>query len=141
MNTQEEDRIVAATEPVELLRAIEPRHHERIERLLGELRHEAYGEDPRALCAAWARLDRELQAHLCDEESYILPEFARAHPDDARAILADHAELRRLVAAIGVDVELHAVRAPTIEELAERLQQHARREDAVMYPWAMSHLV
>jgi hypothetical protein len=123
-----------------LSRAIEPHHHGRIEELLNELHNESYGEDPRELCAAWSRFDRELQAHLRDEETYILPAFSDANPDEARAILAEHAEIRRLTVELGIHTELHAIRAQTIEQLLARLREHAQREDAVMYPWAASHL-
>jgi hypothetical protein len=124
-----------------MLRAIAPQHHERIAELLADLRHDTYGDDPRALSQAWARFDGQLQAHLRDEETYILPAFSEASPDEARAILAEHAEIRRLATQLGVDLELHAIRAPTIEKLLERLRAHAQREDAVMYPWATSRLI
>jgi hypothetical protein len=134
-----EERMLSS-ESSSLLRALEPQHHERIEELLRELRNESYGDDPRALCAAWARFDRALQAHLHDEEAYILPAFSDANPDEARALLAEHAEIRRLTVELGIHVELHAIRAQTIEQLLARLRAHAEREDAVMYRWAASHL-
>jgi hypothetical protein len=140
MNPNEEQSMLSQ-ESLGLLRTIEPHHHERIEQLLDRLAHESYGDDPRALCDAWAQLDRALEAHFRDEEAYVLPAFADANPGEARALLAEHAAIRRLAAELGVDVELHAIRADTIGQLRQRLRAHAEREDAIMYPWATGHLV
>jgi hypothetical protein len=138
VNVEEEGMLAQASG---LLHAIEPHHHEHIGRLLDVLRRDAEGRDPQALDESWARFDRELQAHLRDEETYILPAFSQAHPDESRAILIDHAQIRRLAGEIALELARHAVSARTLEALRERLRAHATEEDAVMYPWAASQLV
>jgi Hemerythrin HHE cation binding domain len=116
-----------------------PRHHERLESLLEDLKVLSHGDDSRALCLCWAAFDRELGDHLRAEEEHLLPEFAHEHPLEARGLLIEHAEIRGLVAELGVTVELHLLRADVADRLIELLRAHARREDAMLYPWAMNH--
>jgi hemerythrin-like domain-containing protein len=117
-----------------------PDHHRQIEQLLDELKTLSRGDDSRALCAAWARFDRALEDHMRAEEEHLLPAFFDAHPVEARELLRDHAEIRRLVSELGVTVELHQLRADLADRLIERLREHARREDRSLYPWAARHL-
>jgi hypothetical protein len=120
--------------------AIAPNHHEGIEQRLLDLGHESYGEDSRALCECWARFERELQEHFCDEQIYLFPAFSQAHPEEARPLLAEHAQIRQLVTELGIGVELHNVRAERIEKLLVMLRAHSQREDELLYPWALRHL-
>jgi hypothetical protein len=114
-----------------------PNHHVGIEKLLEELKEQAHSDNPRELGACWSRFEHALQMHLADEEEHILPRFAEADPVEARAILADHAEIRRLLLELGVGIDLHLLRANVADQLLDRLRAHARREDAGMYPWAL----
>jgi hypothetical protein len=70
------------------------------------------------------------------EEVVILHGYAADDPEAAAAIRDEHTELRRLLLQVGVEVELHVVRLPTLQ----RLRAHAAREDVGMYPWAQLHL-
>ncbi len=117
-----------------------PDHHRRLDALLDELRATARADDPRALCACWSRFAGELAAHLAAEEEHLIPAFAIAQPDEARALLREHAEIRKLVDELGVGVDLHLLRVPTFDRLVERLRAHARREDALFYPWMVKHV-
>jgi hemerythrin-like domain-containing protein len=117
-----------------------PEHHLRLERLLDEVRALARGDDHRAFCLGWARFEHELGAHLRAEERHLLPAFSEHYPVEAKALLAEHDELRRLVEQLAVDAELHLLRAERANQLIERLRAHAKREDALLYTWASRHL-
>lgn len=99
-----------------------------------------YQGDPRELISQYRRFERSTLEHLAAEEELILPAYADEDPGDARALYDDHVQLRQLLFRIGVEVELHVVRADTVKRMIAELSAHAAREDAAMYPWAQVHL-
>jgi len=111
-------------------------HHraldEQLERLIAEAQR-LHGE---ALRACWSRFEAELLRHLDYEEAAILPAFARRHADEARAIRNEHARIRAALLDLGVSLDLHALRCEAVKDFASQLRAHARREDALLYPWA-----
>ena len=70
------------------------------------------------------------------EERELLPLVEAAHPLEVARTLAEHAQIRQLVAELGVAIELHTARQPAIEGLIELLREHALREDHVLYEFA-----
>ena len=74
------------------------------------------------------------------EEDAILPAYTKRYPEDAQAIYRSHQELRRQLFRLGVEVELHEVRAETLEQLVQSLRSHSAHEDRGMYPWARAQL-
>jgi hemerythrin-like domain-containing protein len=72
--------------------------------------------------------------HFRVEEKVLLPAYARHRPPDEPAVvrvLTDHVDLRRRAA------EMEASRAPSltdVHELGERLAQHIRHEERVLFP-------
>ena len=115
-------------------------HHRAMEAACTELLGHTYADEPFELVAEYRRFEREVRAHLAAEEDLLLPRYAQHAPDDARKLLDDHEELRRLLYRIGVDVELHIVRAATVDQLVARLRAHAAHEDAGLYAWAAGGL-
>ena len=118
--------------PAELLRA----HHHDVERACLELKREMYGDDRLALIAAWRRFEERITAHMVAEEELLLDAYGREQPDDARAIRAEHARLRSVLTPLGVECELHLIRASTLERLLAFLRMHAEHEDRGLYAWA-----
>ena len=116
-----------------------PEHHRRIEALLEELRERARVDDAPGLHAFWSRFERELTAHLDEEERTILLAFAQEHPTEARTIFDEHRQIRKLVEELGVAADLHLVDPDIADDLAARLRAHAEREDRLLYPWAARH--
>jgi hypothetical protein len=116
------------------------RHHAYLGALLKQLERETYSEDGRALYFCWAVFERELERHFGEEEARLLPSFAHAYPGEARAILAEHGELRRLAEDLGTCVELHSLRAPQVARFIQRFERHVRREEALMSPWSLGDL-
>lgn len=111
-------------------------HHARLDALLVRLHDEAEAGVRPALERTWAELEREMLAHLEEEELYLFPALAAENAAEQAALAADHARFRTLLAEIGVAVELHAIRLETIDELARSIREHAERENAFLYPWA-----
>lgn len=115
-------------------------HHEKIEKACDALRAATYGEDSLELIARYRTFERAMLEHMAAEEEQILPAYAAEAPDEAAEIRATHDELRRQLYGLGVEVELHCVRAESLEQIVKTLRAHAAREDARMYPWAQVHL-
>ncbi len=118
-----------------------PDHHRRLEAKCQDLLARAHENDLRDVVAGWAAFERELLEHMAAEEEVVIPSYARHAPADARRILDEHARLRAIVSAMGVDVELHEIRVARLTRLLDALETHADHEDAVMYPWAEENLV
>lgn len=122
------------------LQALLTRDHQRLDALFERLLSAFHANARSELCPLWAEFDSRLRAHIAIEEEHILPEFARIDPNEARAIAEEHVQIRRLLSELDIAVDLHLVREPAIESLIALLREHARREDALMYRWAASHL-
>jgi hypothetical protein len=115
-------------------------HHEQIEKSCDALRTAIYADDPLVLAERYRAFEHAMLEHMAAEEEHILPAYAADAPEDAAAIRATHDELRQQLFRIGVDVELHSVRAAALEQLVKTLRAHAALEDVRMYPWAQVHL-
>jgi hemerythrin-like domain-containing protein len=115
-------------------------HHREIENACMALLGRTYADEPRALVAQYRTFERAITEHLEAEEHLILPAYALDAPDDAQALRSDHDTIRLALTRVGIEVELHLVRAHTVEALVDALRAHAAREDAGMYPWAQVHL-
>lgn len=115
-------------------------HHRQIEDACRALLARTYADDSRALVAEYRGFEHAMLEHFTAEEEEILPGYAEHAPDDAQAIRADHARFRQLLFRLGVEVELHIIRATTVNQLVDQLHAHAAREDGAMYPWAEAQL-
>jgi hemerythrin-like domain-containing protein len=113
--------------------------HAALDRLFQELVTEARCGDRTTMGAEWQRFEAQLSTHMDLEEREILPNFAKEHPEEARAILDEHARIRSSLVEMGIDLDLHCLRADRVEAFVALLRAHARREEAVLYPWA-SHV-
>lgn len=115
-------------------------HHEKIEQACEALRASIYTDDSHELMMRFRSFEHAMLEHMAAEEEQILPAYAEDAPDEAAAVRATHDDLRRQLYRIGVEVELHCVRASTLEQIIKTLRAHAAREDGQMYPWAQVHL-
>jgi hemerythrin-like domain-containing protein len=108
----------------------------RIGRLLGRVRD----GDPAALRPEWTEFERALSRHLEQEEAEILPGFARDDATGARAILTEHAGIRAALLEMGINLDLHLLRAEEVERFVDQLRAHAKREETALYAWAQRHI-
>jgi hemerythrin superfamily protein len=110
--------------------------HERLEGLFTELLDAARSGDWPTVRRAWSEFESGVRAHFDAEESYLLPRFDEKAPDVARTIRAEHAQIRKALAELGVATDLHLLRLDIAEELVRTLREHAARETESLYPWA-----
>jgi hemerythrin superfamily protein len=110
--------------------------HRELDTLFDALLLDIQGGDPPRCQATWARFELALLNHIDAEEIYLLPSFDRVDPLEAAGIRQEHATLRRLLAEMGVRLELHAVKEENVRRLIDTLRKHARREEVVLYRWA-----
>jgi hypothetical protein len=94
--------------------------------------------DSDAVRALIAEIEAKLVDHMNGEEATIIPRYATQHPEDAAALLQEHATFRRLFLELGVAGDLHLVRLGRVRELAAALKAHAKRENDGLYRWAAS---
>ncbi len=92
--------------------------------------------DRQKMQAAISALQALVAAHLDDEERELLPRYARHAPQDAARITEDHASIRRALAELDIETDLHLLRADAMHSLLAALQAHSAWEDAGMYRWA-----
>ncbi len=88
----------------------------------------------------WDAFDRDLRTHMDIEEERVLPAFREIDPDEADAIFEEHDDIRLHLDAFAVLVDLHAFTRADADDLAERIRDHASREESLFYPW-MTKLV
>ncbi len=109
--------------------------HEVLETLAKHILAAVVDGDHERMPAAISALQAAVTAHLDDEEREVVPRYAQHDPGDAACILAEHADFRRVLAALDLETDLHLVRAEAMSSFLAALQAHAAREDAGMYRW------
>ncbi|MGO8996784.1 MAG: hemerythrin domain-containing protein [Polyangiaceae bacterium] len=114
--------------------------HRRIDALLDRLVACVRADDRDAEAESWTRVETALLQHLDVEEMFVFPALTHGHAKEVEALLREHAALRRELGAIGLALDLHTVRAETIETFCAMLRDHAEREDSLAYPQAEQRL-
>jgi hemerythrin-like domain-containing protein len=115
-------------------------HHRKLDRQIEHLLARVRDADAADLRGEWSVFERALLRHLEQEEAEVLPGFARDDAADAREILADHAAIRGWLLEMGVNLDLHLLRAEEVERFVAQLRDHAKREEAALYAWARRHI-
>jgi len=110
--------------------------HEALESLTNDLRNAAEGADRATVARVSEALDRQLRAHFDAEEAHLFPPLETPLPREVAQARSDHERLRRMLADLVVDADIHAVRAPQIDAFLAALEAHAGWEDATLYPAA-----
>jgi len=110
--------------------------HQRLDRLFASIVAAATQGDAIELREDWSRFERALLRHLDAEDNHLLHAFRQHAPEEARALLAEHAQIREKLTELGVDLDLHALKAERVGAFVGELRAHARREEALLYPWA-----
>ena len=99
----------------------------------------ALAGDWRDLDAEWAAFSTDIEAHLAFEETVLFPAFAKQSAECSalvKRLALEHAVIRELIEEIAIAIQLHQVRAWTIELLVELMREHAAVENERIYPWA-----
>jgi hemerythrin-like domain-containing protein len=88
--------------------------------------------------AVWDDFADDLEAHLSFEEHEVFPVVAETAPGGrelVRRLREQHEMIRRRLAELGVEIQLHIVRADTLDAFVAALRAHARLEMDQLYPW------
>jgi len=112
--------------------------HLRLERAFDAIVTRAYGGDYQQLEAAWFDFQNALLGHLDAEERNLIPALARDRPREAQTLLEDHRLIRIQLLQLGVDLDLHCLRAERVQAFVDALRTHAQREESIFYPWVDS---
>jgi hemerythrin-like domain-containing protein len=115
-------------------------HHRTLDDRLDKVIRRAREAAPAEFRAEWAAFEHELSRHMELEEAEILPDFAKHETAEAHALLSEHCAIRNALLDVGLDLDLHCLRAEAVDDFVRLLRAHAKREDAALYPWAQSHL-
>lgn len=105
--------------------------HAALERSLESLGDASEGADAAELVRVWRGFEAGLRAHLELEEAELFPLLP--DPEERAALEADHARFREQLDELGLQVEVHAIRQPSVDALCAGLRAHAAREDAALY--------
>jgi hemerythrin superfamily protein len=114
--------------------------HHRLDSAFQAIVTRAQGGDDQQLQAEWLIFQRALLGHLDAEERHLIPALAKDRPGEARTLLEDHENIRTRLLHLGIDLDLHCLRAELVEAFVEALRAHARREENIFYPWVDRHL-
>ena len=100
----------------------------------------AYGGDFQQLESEWLTFQNALLCHLDAEEKHLIPALAQDRPGEAQTLLDEHAQIRIKLLQLGVDLDLHCLRAERVEAFVDALRAHAAREEHIFYPWVDKHV-
>jgi len=109
--------------------------HHRLERAFQAIVTRAEGGDFQQLEREWLAFQSALLQHLDAEEKNMLPALAKDRPAEAKTLYDEHANIRAKLLQLGVDLDLHCLRAERIEAFVEAMRAHAHREENIFYPW------
>jgi hypothetical protein len=113
-----------------------PRDHQRIDAMLTSILELVHVDRRPQLAEQWSAFEDAVLAHLDAEEMFMLPELSHHDPVRAGEIHDQHLTIRRLLAEVGIGIDLHVVREAQLERLASFLREHATSEERDFYRWA-----
>jgi len=111
-------------------------HHEELDFLLSQLLERIEAADLGGADELWARVVRELYAHMDAEEAVIIPHIDSRAPNDAAQFRADHDRIRATLAEMGVAVALQTITPEKLRAFVQLLREHAIKEEHSIYPFA-----
>lgn len=93
------------------------------------------GADGRTVGRLWSRFADGLKAHMRFEEEHLIPLARQTHPDAVAPLLAEHDRFRARLDTMGVELDLHVLRAWRVDDFLGELRAHAAAEDRGLYRW------
>ena len=107
--------------------------HQRLDKLFERLLDDVRSGDWTLCQATWSAFEAQLLEHLETEERFLLPSFKHEHAIETAGLQDEHVNIRRLLADLGVRIELHSLREQHVQRFIEFLRAHAAREEALIY--------
>ncbi len=117
--------------------------HESFEKRFEALSRAAHEGDWTDVDVLWGPFETDLREHMAFEERELFAGFAATGPDQAGVVKTlgeQHEEIREQLSNIGVQIQLHAIRAETIDAFVKALHLHNTVESAHFYPWVDQQL-
>jgi hemerythrin len=111
------------------------KQHDWLETTLNALVWAVEGSSPNDVGLAWAEFEHELSSHLDFEERELFPLVEPLHPEGVKVLRQEHVHIRKLVAELGLEADLHTLHRHTVEALVETLRRHAEHEDRTLHRW------
>jgi hemerythrin-like domain-containing protein len=130
-----------AVEPGKTLAAVEVflrEDHDMLSTLAENILKQVTEGDREDCARAISTLQQRLAEHLDTEERELIPSYAKYDPKDAARILDEHATIRRTLANLDVESDLHLVRAEALRSFLVAIRAHAARENSGLYRFARS---
>jgi len=109
------------------------RDHQRMDELMERLLDDIHRGEWSVCQSTWSTFERQLLQHFEAEETFLLPALDAESPEETAALRTEHANVRRLLADMGVRIELHTLREEHVRRFIEMLKAHAAREEALLY--------
>lgn len=109
--------------------------HHRLDRAFQAIVTRAQGGDFQQLESEWLAFQSALLQHLDAEEKHLIPALAEDRPREAQTLLDEHTNIRAKLLQLGIDLDLHCLRADVVDEFVGALRAHAHREENIFYPW------
>lgn len=114
--------------------------HRDIEELFEKVLQCAECDDRFELGRRWTEFEERLLAHMDGEQQFLLAGLMTTHPSEVQALREEHDAIRKLLAELDIETDLHAIRLRSLKELGQLLNDHAKKEDQTVYLWAEQEL-
>lgn len=116
--------------------------HAQLEQRFEDLIKRSTLGDWRDCDAVWSAFSAQIEDHMRYEEQELIPAYADSSPEAGavtQKLCEEHTSIRHLLDAIGLDIQLHAIRAASIRRMVSMLREHAEQENLTLYPWLVTH--
>lgn len=117
--------------------------HEGFEERLETLSRTAHEGDWEDVDEIWGPFEKDFRAHMEFEERELFAGFAATGPDPAdvvKTLREQHDDMREQLSQLGIEIQLHAIRAETIDAFVKAIRLHSTVESAHFYPWVDGQL-
>ncbi len=112
--------------------------HENFETRFEQLSRAAHEGDWRDVDTLWGPFEKDFREHMEFEEKELFAGFAATGADQAdvvKTLREQHDDIREQLYKLGVQIQLHAIRAETIDAFFKVIRLHNTVESAHFYPW------
>ena len=113
--------------------------HRELESDFADLHRRGVAGDWHDLNAVWSDFGERFETHMKFEEEELFPVYVRHRPEAATEVAelkAEHGAIRALLDQLALEIQLHEIRAHTVDAFIERIEAHAKRENERFYAWA-----
>ena len=135
MESEEAERAARDEAP----RLLFAEHHKELEATCRALERVAATRHALAVRDCFVDLERAVIDHLDAEAEHILPIYDQVNPQDTARIRHEHAQLRSIVVALGIEMELRPIHVAALRGLGDLIRMQAQ-DEAAMYEWARHYL-